>query len=195
MNKTIDRLVDYCVHQEIIQEKDIPWFRYGISKRVSSVIVGVPFFCIAVLYTDFNCAVAFFTSFFLLKRRTGGYHANSLIGCLLVSLLCELSLFVFVYPLLERASVGLITQTTCIILIFILAPYNHPNLDLSKAEIHVCRKSARIRACFIGLSSEIALFAGCIEIMKGLTMGMTMASFLCCLGYITEWRVLKHGNE
>lgn len=177
----------YCVQHEIISEDQLPWFIYGIEKRVVSICTFPPFFLIALFCSTFWSAVALFVSFFLIRRRASGFHANSVGSCLCISLLVEVLFLKIVYPFLRGVQTISITGI-CLIIIFHLAPYNHPNMNFTEDEISACRSSARINTCILSLATIVAHFAGLHEISKGLLIGIAMATFLLCLAYISEWR-------
>ena len=179
----LTHLTDYCLRHDIIAEEDIPWFQYGIEKRVSTVIVGIPVFIVAVLLSDILTATAFYVSFYLLRTRTNGFHASTVWGCLCSSLLCITVFLGILNPILIRpAAVGLSFAGT--VIVFILAPYDHPNMNYTEKELLACKKSSRFRCSALLIFSILLHFFDIPKPANGLSLGIAMAAFLLCLAYI-----------
>lgn len=194
MRMFIDRLTQYCLSKNIIKDTDIAWFQYGIEKRISTLLVGIPFFCLAVYVTDFISATTFFVCFYLVRRSTGGYHARSQLGCICFSLCLELLFLMQVYVYLKTLSIiGL--SLLCSVIIWSKAPYNHPDMNFTAAELTACRKFARKQILVILGVILISLHFGMNNVARGATTGVAMATLTLCLGYITEWRIRNNDRK
>lgn len=187
MPRWSERFAMYCVRNGVVHEDQLPWLIYGIEKRISSLCVSVPFFLISLVLTNPWCALSFFAAFYLLRRRTNGYHANSVSACLYISLLLEILFLRLIYQLLCGIIIFILLGI-CVLVIYKLAPFNHPNMNYTKDEISACRVSARVNTYILTLSAIIAYSAGLYELSKGLTLGITMTTVLLCMAYISEWR-------
>lgn len=194
MPKLVDSAIQYCVSSDYITQEDIPWFRYCLEKRISTIIVGVPFFVLALIMSNFLCAISFFVTYFFIKKYMGGYHAQTMWGCLGFSLLMEL-LFLGFLPHLLNATLFFVLWALCTLLILKLAPYNHPNLHLTVEELAGCQKKVRLRLCFVVMVAIISHLVGIREIANGCTIGIAMATALLCLAYINNWRITHNGKE
>lgn len=71
-----------------------------------------------------------------------------------------------------------------LIVVYKWAPYNHPAMQLSKAEILACRKSARIRIVCLTVLGLICNALNYSMLAEGITLGIALAAFLLCLAYI-----------
>ena len=194
MHKIVDKLTYYCLNEELIKSEDVPWFKYGLEKRISTIIVGIPFLIIAFLISSFLCAVSFFASYFFVRKYIGGYHAKSVLGCIFFSLLMEI-VFLGCLPYLINTPFLSGIHVISIVAVFLLAPYNHPNMHLSLDEITVCKKKGRHRICIATLICLIVQLAEGSEIAKGCTIGIVMAATLLCFGYIFNWRNTYHEDQ
>ena len=189
MHNWIDWITRHCIRIRIINETDAPWFKYGIEKRVSTLLVSIPFFFLAILLKGFTTAISFFVSFFLLRTKTNGYHANTMGGCIVTSLLAELLLFAS-FNFILVSTLLVVPCAASYLVIYKLAPYIHPNLPLSDEAIVKCRKQARLRATIILGLTILTLISGLTAISEGITMGITMASGMLCFPYINRKAIL-----
>lgn len=194
MPRWVEKISLQCVQSGIITEDQLPWFTYGIEKRISTALTAIPFFLLAELLTTSQCAVSMFLAFFLLRRRTSGYHAGSMGSCLFMSLSLEIAFFALIYPLLHLFTIILLLGI-CTPMIYMFAPYRHPNMQFSEEEVHACQTSSRMHVCTLAIGSVITYAAGLPEISKGLTIGIAMATVLLCIAYILEWRNKNEQSE
>ncbi len=183
MHKWIDNITQHCIRIKIVKEADAQWFQYGIAKRFSTFLVGLPFLFLTIALTDIPTTISFFISFFLLRTKTNGYHAKTMCGCIATSLLAVVLLCASVNSILTSYYL-FIPSAVSYIVIYKLAPYTHPNLPLPSDAITECRKQARLRATMILAVTILTLIFGVTVISKGLTMGITMTSSMLCFPYI-----------
>lgn len=191
MQKLVNKVANYCVNKELIRAEDIPWFVYGLESRIATIIVGIPFLILAFAISTPTSAFFFFVSYFFVRRYIGGYHAKTVWGCIIFSLLAEL-VFLIGLPHLLNTQISLIILCISILIVYKLAPYNHPNIHFSSDEIVSCRKKGLNRVCIASLVTLMAHIAGNSEIANGCTIGIAMAATLLCLGYINDWRNSYH---
>lgn len=178
-----EKLTKHLVSNGIVTENDSDWLRYGIERRLTTIIIGCPFFILAILLTNLCTSVSFFLSFYFLRSRTNGFHSKSVIGCLIISLLCEaFFLSVVYYSMTPDISVGL--NIVNILLVFLLAPYIESSFPLTREEIKAVTHSARVRVCILTVVASITSLLGMDEFANGITTGNAMAMFLLCLAYI-----------
>lgn len=181
------KIAMHFIKHGIITREQIDWFIYGIEKRMASACMFPPFFLIALLWTTPLCATSLFASFYLLRRRISGYHADSMGACMCISLILEMLFLGLVYPAPTEIHILLVIGI-CLPVIIALAPYNHPNMNWNDEELSACRISARNNAYVLSIASVISYFIGLHEIAKGLSTGITMATFLLYIAYLIEWR-------
>ena len=187
MNSLLDWFTNYCINNQLISEDNESWLRYGLEKRLCTVIVFLPFAVIAVHISGFWTALFFIISFFYLRSQTNGYHAKTHLGCLLSSLLLELFFLMFIAPILNFVWI-LVLVTLSAVSVFVLAPYNHPLMNLNDHEYSACKKAARIRCMQLALSCYVCVLLGFHEISDGITLGCAMTSTLLVFANFTERR-------
>lgn len=181
--KCIKSLTNYCIEKEVVAEDKSEWFQYGIERRFTSILIGCPFFVLALMLTNFSVSVTFFLSFYYLRSRTNGFHAKSVLACLIISLLCEsFFLTIFYYSLTPIIMVG--ANITNMVLVFKLAPFKASSFPLSTNEFCVIKRSARIRVVVLSSVVWLSSILGQQELSKGITTGVAMAVFLLSLAYI-----------
>ena len=192
--KCIERLKDFCVANKIVSCENAAWFQYGVERRLINVLIGFPFFALALILTNINTSVAFFFSFYFLRCRINGFHAKSVYGCLIISLLCE-SFFLRVFYYALTPTNLLFVNTSAIVLIFLLAPFKDSLFHLSNTEYQAIKKSSRIRVLGLTITTYVLKLLGMNESAKGITTGIAMAVFLLGLAYIMNGGKIHEQTE
>lgn len=183
--KCIEKLKKYCVENGIVSENKAEWFQYGVERRLTTLVVGVPFYILALALTNVSTSVAFFLSFYFLRCRINGFHAKSVLACLFISLLCEIFFLTIVYYLLTpivMVSINLVG----ILLVFWLAPFTDSSFPLTSKEFHSVKRSGKSRILALTIIMCISMAFGKYEFAKGVTTGIAMAVFLLSLAYIIQ---------
>lgn len=141
--------------------------------------------------------VLFWWLFIYWRKKTGGIHAKTVSVCVFTSLLLEIAFLAGLYPHLSMPilfGVNLVST----LLIFLFAPYNHPNMWLSAVEIKELRNRSRKTVIYEQCCIVVSWLMGYFSIARGLTTGVAMAAFLLSLAYINDWRKIyerkKRGN-
>lgn len=187
MDLLVNKLVTYCISNHYVDSSKEEWLRYGFEMRLSTLIVLIPFIVLACVLTNLPCAASFFISFFYLKRFTCGYHAQSPYICLFASLLVELFFLCVYCPLLDYRKV-ILADVFCVIGIFIMAPYNHPNIHLTPKEQTTLQHASRRSVILLSIGSVLCFELELANIAVGVTTGMSMAVALLGFAYISDWR-------
>ncbi len=187
MNSLLDWFTYYCISNALISKDNEAWFRYGLEKRLCTLVVLIPFAVMAIYLSGLWTAISYIISFFYLRSQTNGYHAKTHWGCFVGSLLLELFFLMVIEPMLNVIWV-LVLLCIAALIIFLLAPYNHPMMDLDNQEYAACKKAARIRSILLVGSCCTCVFFGFHEIAEGISLGCVMTSTLLVLAIITERR-------
>lgn len=187
--KYIGTLVDVCIAKGYITQDQAPWLYYGIEKRVTTILISIPMLIIGSLVSTPAMSIAFYISFCSLRTRTNGFHAKTLAGCLTLSIISKI-FFLGILPGILNDAVAVSLLIISIISIFILAPYNHPNMDLSVEESTACAKSAKKRLLILVLLLIILHKIQLKQFVTGILLGIVMAALTLVLAYI-----LKGGKE
>lgn len=81
----LQRFAETLVAQGLLAEDAIPWLRYAFRRRLLSLGTHLLLFGLGWWLAGPWEAFLFLFSFFLLRRRAGGYHAKTPWRCLLLS--------------------------------------------------------------------------------------------------------------
>lgn len=184
----IEKTVDYLLKNELISEADRPWLHYALEKRFLTYIFLLPITLLGILLTNTYITIVFLTTYFFIRGMANGFHAKTRTGCFVLSVCIEFIFLGLIYPKLTEHWAAVLFASSLTILFF-FAPYNHPNMHLTATELDACRSVLRKRLIFIGILFIITYYLHSNNIVFGISIGVTMASSLLCLAYISKWRL------
>lgn len=183
--KQIDSFVDICINKGYITQDQAPWLRYGIEKRITTFLVSIPMLIIGSLISSPAMSVSFYFSFFFLRTRTNGIHAESFSECFILSILAEV-FFLGVLPCIWNRTTAILLLFTSAISIFILAPYDHPNMKLSSKELAECARSAKKRLFTLVLVLIVLYLLKLDQFASGVLLGIVMVAVTLIFAYIPK---------
>lgn len=183
--RIVNNLVKGFVDKGYLQEEKAPWLQYVLEKRITSFFSYIVIIVVGLIITDPISLLAFCISFSTLRSRTNGIHAKTIMGCILSSIIFEI-LFLKVIPSMWNIMFVTIAFGMSIISIWLLAPYNHPNMHLSDEEKKACSTSARIRVILLAISVYILQLINCKNGAAGIILGTVMAAVTMLMAYLSE---------
>ena len=165
VHKIVHHLTDRIVGWGYADIKLRDIYRYNLENRISAAIAFVIIMITGILFHKFMYAIIFLIGFTTLNGATGGYHAPTLLKCLLLSdATFAITLFVSISlssieNIVVTLSIQIVGIAFAIIVVFIKAPYNHPNLDLDTTEIQYLKKKSRKIIISISLISVLMILS------------------------------------
>lgn len=183
-------LTNYCIKNHIAESEEYEWLLYCIEKKLISITGMLTMTVLSAFLSCPTAALCYLFSFQLLRSYTSGFHAKTPARCLALSAVMATAFFLGLYPRLSFVPI-LICNFGSTASILLLAPYNHPNMQLSLAEIRALRFRARLSAVAVALASLCLWQIGLTTYAKGLCIGLSMTGFSLLLAYFKDWRKQK----
>lgn len=183
--KQIESFVEMCIQKEYVSADDAQWLRYALEKRIASIMAFIPLLIVGLLITNPARLLAFLITFFTLRTRTNGFHAKSVGRCLLYSILGEV-FFLRVLPMVWNDIIAFIALVLSIMLIWVLAPYNHPNMNLSSEEVIACAQSAKWRLSMLSLAVSVLYIWKQYQFAQGILLGIIMTATTLMMAYCLQ---------
>lgn len=193
MMRQINKLVKKIENLGYISEEKAPWLQYALEKRLSSFVAYIVMIIIGLVIADPITLLAYFFSFSILRNRISGFHAKTIGKCILFSILGEV-FFLKILPLLWNQLIASISFCISFLIIWLFAPYNHPNINLTTSEISACSKSAKLRLVALTISVIASRVVRLDNLATGIMLGTIMAAVTMSIAYASEMVVLIKKN-
>lgn len=186
----VDAFTDMCVRKGYVTVERAPWLRYALEKRVTFILISVPICILGIILAPPAMAISFCLSFYLLRVRTNGFHARSRIKCFILSLI-SVGIFLGLLPRVLNTTIEFTLLVFAATLICKLAPFNHPNMALTKEELTVCAHSAKRRLALLMTAAFLAHIVRFRHLATGIIEGIIMVTMSLVLAYFADWKHTK----
>lgn len=183
--KSVNDFTAMCIRKGYVSEERAPWLQYALDKRVISTLISIPILVLGFILVPPAMATSFYLSFYLLRVRTNGFHANSALTCFVLSLF-SVALFLGVLPKILSSMMELILFAIATVLIYRLAPYNHPNMAMTENELAACAHSAKLRLIFLSFFVIACLTLHLKNFAQGTIFGIIMVALSLAFAHYAE---------
>lgn len=186
MEQIVEHLTDLMITNGVISKEEQEVYRYGLEQIIGKIVGSVFILFLALLHKTIWSAILFLIVFYGFRERTGGYHANSRLGCFLTSIMMFLvEDWVFVPIFTDKEIYQILLWILSVGTILILAPMDHENLNLTEYEKRKCKKASRSFVVFVTIILISAfMFRVSSTYSTSILMGMAMDAFLLLLQFI-----------
>jgi len=187
----------YLVKNEVGKADNEEFYIYGIEIMIEKVLTYSVLLILALYFKLLIPSLLFVAFFILLRGYAGGYHAKTYTGCFIGTVGMYIACSQVVMPIFLKEEILLfVGLAITITLVLILAPVNHPNLDLNLNEIKKCKNGVEIV-----LVIEVALILGGILLSVNEVyivfplLGMMMCAILLVIAKIIKQEVKVHEEK
>lgn len=183
--KQINAIVNACIEKGYVTPEKAPWLHYALEKRITSAVIFIPLCAIGLLLTNAETLLSFYITFYLLRSLTNGWHAKTFLRCYICSIVGEV-VFLGVLPDFWNPVLAKISTPTASILIWILAPFNDPNIGLTVDEAAECKRIVKRRLILLTLAITMLRFMKGTHLACGAELGILMTALTLLLAYIKK---------
>ena len=154
------KLTECLVKNKIADSTEMEDCVNGFEMLINKVLVYGSIIMIAAFQDKAASAIIFILFLIGLRARTGGFHANTHLGCFVGSISLYIIVSIVIEPIfLIDIRVLYIAVIISMIVIVLLSPINHLNLNLSPEEMQTCKKST----IWVLIIEVLAI--GCLEVI------------------------------
>lgn len=174
-------ITQWLIKKKVILEDDSEVYEYGLFQLIMNVIDICTIFLLAICFQEIFSVICFVVSFALLRKYAGGYHANTVLRCYLVTTIATVLAILWikfvVVPFIVILGIWVVSGIT----IVLLAPVSNRNKILDDVEYVVYRKKALSIwgvECVIMLLFKFIGFEKCFE---GNLIGQCYVALAMCI--------------
>ena len=197
MNKLIIKIVNYLIKCEVVSEDMREIHIYSVEVMLEKLLCYTTLLLLSWINHNILQTVVFIIVFFSLRNWTGGFHAKKYMYCYFGTVAIYFGVSRGMIPvMMTNRHMLLLIVATSIITIFLGAPVNHPNLQLSSEEIQICKKSARKLIIFISITVGVLIKLNIIsEYVSYIVAGIGMDAGLLLIAKIFNQEVKNEEYE
>lgn len=142
------KTTDFFIKKKIIKNTDKDVYEYGYEILFAQIIYIAIMIVISLIFNAFVESLFFFIGFYIYRKISGGYHAETYAKCHLLFGFNQILflLLLFYIPVIYRYIIFFIIIFISIIITFFMAPIDHPNKQFDSKEYHKYKKMSRLLA-------------------------------------------------
>lgn len=143
-------LTRWLQKKRYITQDQTEWCHYILVQKIMNMVSFCVLVPVGALVAGWYGSIAYILTFRFLRRRTGGYHARTPHGCLLLSICMQL-MMPFLGTLISSGVVSIAVISFSCASIALQGPSNHPELHLTQTEIKALRPRIYLRIAIVFL--------------------------------------------
>lgn len=126
-------------------------YEYGYEILFAQIVYIAIMIVISLIFNAFLESIAFFAGFYIYRKISGGYHADTYARCHLLFGINQILflLLLFYIPIVYRYIIFVSIIFISIIITFFMAPIDHPNKRFSAEENCKYKKLSRLCAVLL----------------------------------------------
>ena len=194
MEQVVKHMTHWLLKKHLIVPEQSEWCHYMLMQSTMSILSLCLLLPVSAALVGVWGSVFYTATFRILRQRTGGYHARTPHGCLLVSFVLQV-----LFSLLAAATKDLYVLTTVILLsevaIFLLGPANHPELHLSAKELKAVKPRMYVRQATMFLAYVVALLAHQGMVASCIAMATFAVAVLLAVAHVDDGEIHRLKKE
>lgn len=182
--KLAEYLTNSFSREGIISEEDREIVQFGLESLLGNLLGIVLILTIGICFGHVWEAIFLWIFWFFLRKNAGGFHAETKVGCLWISMgILIISFIVFV--VYERTKIFyLVHGLGAGSFIWLIAPVDNSTKQLDLIEHTVYQKRTRILLCFEEAILLMAMALNVVTIIKSVNMAIFIVSVSLLLGRV-----------
>lgn len=190
ISKLAKTIAHFFVKQNIAESKNEAIYAYGMELLISDVLNGLLALIIALVSGTVFPTLLFFAVFMILRRFSGGYHADTHYGCILTMVVVML-IYCFGICSIPSEIVWIINIAFIVfsgISIFRLSPVAHPNKPMSDEKGRKLRMKSRIAYILFSVTVIILYITKMPMLSLYVSSGIMLSAVAVLAGHISLHR-------
>lgn len=149
--KVAKKITSFFINNGIINDSDREIYEYSYEVMISQTVYIIIMILVSLIFGAVFESLAFFIGFFVCRKFSGGYHASTYTKCHILFAFNQIA-FLFLIRFIKKEYFGLIVILMIIIsviVIFTVAPIDHPNKPFNGKEFLKYKKRSRFFAVLL----------------------------------------------
>lgn len=170
-----NHIADFIYSNTELSEEQREIYVYGYEIIISSAISFILLIATGLIFGRLPESIVFFLVFYILRQKTGGYHADTYLKCNFIfeiNIILVMMLTLIDFPFAVLIAVNIAACVLCLVTILILAPVENENKPIAPE----LRPKHKISALILTVIFEVASICLLGHIKFSLCISMAMAS-------------------
>lgn len=149
--KVAKKITSFFIDNKIINDSEREIYEYSYEVIISQTVYIIIMILVSLIFGAVFESLAFFIGFFICRKLSGGYHASTYTKCHILFSINQI-VFLLLLRFIKTEYFGLISTILIIIsviIIFAVAPIDHPNKPFNEQKFLKYKKQSRFFATIL----------------------------------------------
>lgn len=194
ISSAANNITNYLICKKVIKDDDREIYQYGFEQVFSSLLNIATMLLLGIILGKIYQSLVLILSFMALRSYSGGYHANTLLQCYLLTVMSiSAALSIMKFITIDRfICLGLLVLSSVVILL--LSPIGSKNKPLDEIEKIIYRKKTIIVWSVETCVAIVFIILDITEIHIAITLAQVIISIALIFGNLqcgNLWRNYK----
>lgn len=143
LEKMLHTIVEKMETEKVIEAEQKDYYLYSMTILVEKWITVITLLLMSLIFKRFVHTIVFLTSFFALRKRTGGFHAGKFWQCYLGTVFTYVVIVLSEALFVQHRNVMYVAAFFATVVIAVIGTVNHPNMDMNSLELEESKNGAR----------------------------------------------------
>ncbi len=141
-----DTITSFLLKEAIINEEDREIYQFGTARILKDIIIILMIGTMATLFNAWVETIFITIGFLPLRRKAGGYHADTLLGCNVITVSVYLMNLIIIRVMSDYMTIDyfVVLSVVTVIFIFKYAPVDHRNFVFTKVRADKAKKAGKL---------------------------------------------------
>ncbi len=187
----VEKIADKLIQYNYIETTQRDSYVYAMLMSFETWIVLSIIMLISVWFQEIIPTIFFLIFLFAIKKRSGGFHADSYKVCFLLTILIYVGFVCFLLPhMVDKMEITYVMLGVSIFILEVIGAVNHPNIDWDTEEYVASKSASRmavvIESLIIGM---LVYLEASNEVIVFMAFAVILSAFLLLLAKITKQEV------
>ncbi len=185
IEKMVIGIVNQMEAENLIGAQEKEDYIYAYTASCEKILTLGAICVLGVIFDNVLNTLIFLGFFLTLRRRTGGFHADTFGKCYIGTIAIYIGVYLSSRIFLQYFHFLLCMLVSSICAVEIIGTVNHPNMDMDNAELAGSKRAARIMGITEGIFIVFFLYVGVSRVTIGyMAMGVIVCAILLCIAKI-----------
>ena len=189
MHELAIKITDYLIAKGVSRKSERDFYVYGCEILLLKIANVGTLLCIALVMGNLVEGIILLLTFMTLRKHTGGFHLDSVLGCYIFTALVYMSSLYLCVNYMGNKAMCLVIVIISELIIVSLAPIDYPNLNLTEVEIMSMKKQIKRLVVLLSVIFILLLFCGeNIRYVSPIAMGIGLDAMFIVVAKIHKKR-------
>lgn len=182
------KIASFFVYQKIIDKEAEEVYEYGLQLLLSTVANTLIALVVAISTNTFIPCLFYLTTFVLMRKCAGGFHAKTHFNCccILLAVLCAFIICIKHIPPMAFIPISALSLIFSFIVIYLFAPLEHINKPISIEDKNRLKNLSRLYMVIISFIILLFSIFNLHTLMVSISLGIFTSSMSILVAKLQE---------